>query len=181
MVRLVTAYLSIVAFSVVTPVSSAQDLSTQEDFLRNIYPSFSALEYFGSAQVIFKGDGAEELGLDVVELTDFLRLKYKNTFAGFPYRNIIDNPSPNLFEQLSDDDFSGRIGSLVATVWIVGTDYPIAYHIELRAGSFNSAREYSDAALGYGSKENVPATVKTALSDMMDDLAITFLKVRGEL
>jgi len=63
----------------------------------------------------------------------------------------------------------------------VGDDYPIAYYVSINAGNYLNAKEYENAFLGYGSKRNILDTVKKCISELIDDLAISFFKARGEL
>jgi hypothetical protein len=42
-------------------------------------------------------------------------------------------------------------------------------------------REYQAAILGYGSRLNVPDSVRKSIAQLVDDLAITFFKARSEL
>ncbi|MCD4779265.1 MAG: hypothetical protein K8S27_01770 [Candidatus Omnitrophica bacterium] len=69
------------------------------------------------------------------------------------------------------------------TVWTVGDDYPIAYHVEINACNFNSTcqKEYRNAYLGYVSKRNVKIVIKESISELVDDFAVAFFKARGEL
>ena len=147
-----------------------------DDFLRIVYSDFLTIESFGHIRVVLEGEDAEKIGLDSDKLTDFLKLRFKNNFATIQYKYqwkaIIES---------DDEDFQSSIGTLYVTVWIVGTDYPIAYHIEIGARAFSGDGGFENAVLGYGSKDNVEETVKTSIAGMVEELAVLFFKVRGEL
>lgn len=126
--------------------------------------------------VSFEGDDAKKIGLDDKELTDFARLKFKNNFAGIQFTDR----SKDLLEIFKDEKQKSTIGSINIRVWIVGDNFPIAYHIEIKAGGI-SQPSYLNAVLGYGSKQNVPDTVKTTIEKFIEGFAIDFFKVRKEL
>jgi hypothetical protein len=145
--------------------------------LQLTYPDFPTLESFAKIEVVFEGEDAKKIGLDSDELTDLLRLKFKNNFAGIPYKDA----GEEFVEKNDDEGYMSSTGMLFVQVWITGTDYPVAYHIEISAGSLKNPEQYETAVLGYGSKDNVPDVVKKAINDMVEQLAITFFKARGEL
>ena len=83
-------------------------------------------------QVRLRGDDAARIGLRERELTDFLRLRFRNSFAATPFRSrqFRDVPPPEL----------AATGLLWCDVWTVGTDYPVAYHVECQLGSYERPR-----------------------------------------
>jgi len=155
----------------------AEDGEFNIEFFQVIYSGFLSIESFGEIRVIFEGEDAEKIGLDEDELSDFLRLKFKNNFAEIPYKEEPDES----FEILQDEELQSKIGSFVVTVWIVGTDQPIAYHMTARVDSWEFERGWENAVLGYGNKATVPETVKTTITEWVEEAAIMFFKVRGEL
>lgn len=138
------------------------------------YSGFKTIDSFGMVNVSLQGS-AEKIGLKKEELTDYLRLRFKNSFAGLPYKE------EDLFKIYQDATKSGKTGVINVTVWTVGDDYPIAYHIAIAAGNLAEPRQYETALLGYGSNKNVPDTVRKGISDLTDDLAVAFFKARSEL
>jgi hypothetical protein len=151
----------------------AQDkTSIDEQFDRLIYEDFKKIKIFGPLIVLFEGD-AEKIGLNKNDLTDFLKLKVKNNFAGFQIKTIDRSDL--------EKSISPTIGRIVVSVWVVGTDYPVAFHIEIQAGSLNKFDIYEKAILGYGSKNNVPNTIKKVIGDLIEAFAIKFYKVRSEI
>ncbi len=89
-----------------------------------LYQSFREIKIIDKVftVVYYIGDDAEKIGLDEVELGDYLRLKIKNNFA-----NI----------KLEDRDYdkytSRQVGWVFFRVWVTGENYPVAYHFK---GSF---------------------------------------------
>ncbi len=69
-------------------VFAESDVLSQLD--RNKYSSFKTIESFKIIKCIFRGNGAEKNGLSKEDLTDFIRLKFENNMAGFPYKEMTD-------------------------------------------------------------------------------------------
>lgn len=162
--------LSIFLF-LVGPVFAKEEPSLEE-FL---YGGFKTVQTFGHVDVQISGD-AEKIGLNKNELKDLLLLKFKNNFADIPYKE-----DPNWPQKVKDKELAQKVGIIYMKVWIVGDDYPIAYHLSFDAGNLSSVRFYEDALLGYGNRENVPETVKKTIDQFVERVAITFFKVRGDL
>lgn len=139
------------------------------------YSEFKTIESFGLINVSVEGS-AGTIGLKKEDLTDFLRLRFKNSFAGMGFKE-----PKNLWETFEDKEKGKKIGSIHVKVWTVGDEYPIAYHIAISAGNLANTRQYESAILGYGSKRNVPDSVRESISKLIDDLAVAFFKARNEL
>ena len=159
----------------------AQEKKTwsQKDIAKLIYRDFRPVTHFGSIWVVFVAGGdAKQIGMSEDELTDLVKLRFKNAFAAVPYRAESDER----IERLSFSETEGpKVGRLWCRVWVVGNDYPIAYHVQCRAGTFKEREIWADAALGYGSKQNVPASVRATLNRMLEKLAVDFFTARDEL
>lgn len=123
-------------------------------------------------------EDAKKIGLDEDELTDYLRLKVKNNFANIRMEEVD-------FSKNNTKSFKQQVGSLHLNVWVVGDNYPVAYH--LRYVFFTSDYSEGDSSiwdtkwLGYGSKDNISDIIKSNIDKTIQDLAILFFKVRGEL
>ncbi|MFN7712990.1 MAG: hypothetical protein ACK5OI_11490 [Curvibacter sp.] len=139
------------------------------------YSGFKTMDSFGLISVSVQGS-AEKIGLKKEDLTDFLRLRFKNSFAGIGFKEPKD-----LWESIEDNDKGKKIGNIHVKVWTVGDDYPIAYHIAINAGNLTNTRQYESSILGYGSKRNVPDSVRESISKLVEDLAVAFFKARNEL
>lgn len=139
------------------------------------YKGFKTVKSFGFVSVSIMGD-ARKIGLKEDELSNYLRLKFKNNFADIPYKKASYND-----KIFNNKEQRNSIGSIHIKVWTIGDDYPIAYHLSIRAGNYTDFGIYTNAILGYGSKENVPETVKKLITELVEELAISFFKARGAL
>lgn len=137
-----------------------------------LYGPLKQIEYFGFIHVHIKNAGDQKLGMSSEDLTDFLKLRYKNNFANVAYRD-----EGNLLGVQNAD----RVGYLWCGVWTVGTDFPVAYHVECKCGSMSNPTTLTDAVLGYGNKKNVPESIRQALDSMVSKFAIQFFKTRKEM
>lgn len=149
----------------------SEGLSRYEEVM---YRGFRDVKSFGAIWVRVRED-AEKIGLRPDELADLVKLRYKNNFAGLPFKK------KGIEDFGLDDTTRKQYGFIDVEVWVVGDDYPIAYHIELDAGTWAKPSIYTDAALGYGNKSSVPKTAREIISGMVERLAIKFFAIRGEL
>ncbi len=140
-----------------------------------VYSGFKTIDRFGMINVNL-GGSAEKIGLKKVELTDYLRLRFKNNFSGISFKEPED-----FAKLLQDKEMQKKIGTIHVKVWTVGDEFPIAYHIAINSGNFERARQYETAILGYGSKRNVPESVRQSITELVEELAVAFFKARGEL
>lgn len=146
------------------------------DYEKDYFKAFLDIKTFDKDDIVvyFTGDGAEKIGLDAGKLTDYLRLRVKNNFSDIGF----DNYELDLNE----------VGFIRVRVWVVGKSYPIAFFTDAEFISYdiiNGITELKKIArteqLGYGSKDNVPDKIKNLIGDMVEELAILFYEVRGEL
>jgi hypothetical protein len=160
------------AFSV-----SAQAQESPEDYQRRfdalMYGDLRKVEYFGFIHAHIKNDESARIGITESEMTDFLKLRFKNNFGSTPYKDL----GSKLLEQKNPES----IGYLWCGVWTVGDDFPIAYHVECKGGSLSKPTILTDAVLGYGNKRNVPEAIKKSIDGMLAQFAVRFFKTRGEL
>lgn len=149
---------------------------TQQDFEKEVnefsYRHLKNIEYFGIIHVRLKNAESNKIGLNEGDLTDYLKLRYKNNFANIPFRDLRSNLA---------DFTKEKVGLLLCSVWTVGDDYPIAFHVECKAGPAGNPSILTDAYLGYGNKRNVPDTIKKVLDEIVSGIAIRFYKARGEM
>jgi len=147
--------------------------NTDNSWMDIFYGELKEIEYFNFIYVHIEGEDGEKIGLNKESLTKYAILKFKNNFAYINYKDI-DLPYD------AADSEKKKVGRLWFRVWLVGDDYPIAYHFKCKAGNyFRYCWEYEN--LGYGSKENVPDTIKKIISEVIEKLAIDFFTVRGEM
>lgn len=161
--------------------SSVHAASTVEEVKidRFRYQDILDVKQFWLIDVTLDGT-AEKIGLSREELRDFLRLRYANLFTGFPLKEMPRDekgyPSADIVER--------EWALLSVTIWTVGTEYPVAYHMELKITKFRGGMYgYHDAALGYASAKDIVngRIVRDALSSMMERAAATLLKIQGKM
>lgn len=171
MIRLLLIVLSVCLPAVAHAQQKQQDFEKlMNDFL---YGGLKKIESFGFIHVHVKNADDNRLGLKSEELTDYLKLRYKNNFANVAFTDQS--------KHLGDIKNNDRTGYLWCGVWTVGDDFPVAYHVECKAGSFENPTILSDTVLGYGNKRNVPETIKKSIDEIISRFAIQFYKTRGEM
>jgi len=57
----------------------------------------------------------------------------------------------------------------------------VAYHVEIRFGTMERDRIYTDEVLGYGNSKVAQEKVKQVLDNMITQCAIKYFKLRGEM
>jgi len=72
------------------------------------------------------------------------------------------------------------VGNITIRVWVVGKEYPLAYHVRLDAGNFSNPSIWSEEVLGHGSSKTVPAAIHKILDEMMRMFSRVFFQVRGQ-
>lgn len=163
----------ILSLFIISPVSHAEE--KKPSFESIIYSGFKTIKSFASIGVYLKGS-AEKIELNKEDLTNFLRLRFKNNFAEIKFE---ETDFDTIWKK--DDTKKAEHGNISINVWTVGDDYPIAFHIEITAGNYKNFNVYDTAILGYDSKRNIGATVKQSISELVDDLAVSFFTAREEL
>ncbi len=157
----------------VPTTASAELTQNQRDQL--FYGAFKKIERFGYIKVVLLGT-AEKLELDDADLNDLLRLRFKNNFAGMKYEDVL---VPYTLSQ--DDSVKASVGTLRCAVWTVREGYPVAFHVQCEVGNFYKGSIWNNSVLGVGTKEHAKTSVKRAINELIDDAAVKFFKVRGEM
>jgi len=142
-----------------------------------LYGDFSEIETFGYIHVKVQGDRAVMMGLNSQELTDFAKLKYKNNFSGIEYQEITAAES-SIFQE---EERAKKVGSIWFRIWIEGEGVPIVYYIECKAGNYENYEMWSDETLGICDEKEINQIVRTEINRMIENFAVTFFKVRGEI
>lgn len=109
---------------------------------------------------------AQQLGLNLQELIDFAKLRLKNNISNI---SILKHAS-----------YSDSTTWVILTVWTVGDDYPVAYHIQISCGPIRGGSTFDHAFLGYDSKEGIKKAIKESFDQLITPFAIAFYKGRGE-
>ena len=165
----------LVFFSILFIGSALGSEKEKPSFESYIYSGFKSIESFSSLRVYFNGT-AKDIGLNKDELTNFLKLRFKNSFAGTAYQQTDFKKIMN-----ESDAQKSKRGVIEIKIWTVGNDYPIAFHIEISSGNYSNFEQYKTAFLGYSSKEKIFESVKKSITELVDDLAVSYFKARGEL
>ena len=83
---------------------------------------------------------------------------------------------------IEGEDVSMRdTGQATLSVWTVGDDNPIAYHLRIEAGSLHAITVYDSEVLGYSGRRRFPADLDVAVRGLVREFANEFMSVRGEL
>lgn len=167
--------ITLIFLSVLLVSASAQAEQNNPYVESYLYSGFKTIKNFSSIDVYLRGT-AEEIGLSKEDLTNYLRLRFKNSFANTSYKKTS-------FEKIMEENKEKQSdrGDISIIVWTVGDDYPIAFHIEISAGNYSNLGQYETAILGYGSEQKITESVKESISELVDDLAIAYFKARGEI
>jgi hypothetical protein len=164
--------MKIAAFVFFCLLTSPAFALTDDELQKYQYRPLVPIEKFGWIKVTTYGT-AEDIGLHSNELTDLLRLRFKNNFAGTKYESFEGN-YPTASEQ-------PLVGSLWCSVWTIENKYPIPFHIKCGMGPLSNTETWHNEILGVGDKSRVPERVKRFLNELAEEAAIAFLKARGEM
>ena len=164
-------FIAIMVFSV-TCVAGAQ-----KSIADILYGDFAEIDSFGYIYVKVQGDRASIIGLNSDELTDYAKLRYKNNFSGVEYQEITTEESV-IFQE---EEKAKKAGSIWFRIWIAGDKSPIAYYIECKAGNYDNYEMWSDEVLGICDEKEISQIVRNEINRMIENFAIVFFKVRGEI
>jgi hypothetical protein len=113
-------------------------------------------------------------------LEEFLRLRFTNLFTGFALKSL-----PRDERGLPKDDIVEREWAYLSIgIWTVGTDYPVAYHVELKIHRYRGGSGgYEDASLGYASAKAIKneRIIKDTISEMLERAAAKLMKIQGKI
>ena len=112
---------------------------------------------------------AEGIGLDSHTLDGFLETKFLQNF-GFLQSDFAFDKTYETWE----------IGLFECEAWTVGSNYPIAFHVQCAGGSMDEPRHWRTATLGYGPKERILDMVKTIIDSIVDEYATFVQKARSK-
>ena len=155
------------------PIYIKADELSPELFLHGgkaYFGGLESLERFVAVSVSVEGS-ADKIGLDKNFLTDYARLRFRNSFSDMNLEKtikIIDEQRP-------------KTGIVYIKIKTFGNDYPIAYYVSCNAITFSSEFLLELSCLGVTSKNDAPNTIRDAISNLMDRLAIRFFKDKGKM
>jgi len=150
-----------------------------------LYRDLINVKYVYAITLQFDGT-AEELGIDQ-GLSDFLTLKFKNTFTGYELR-----PFPKDAKWYRDAQGNGQYIGLDKNewayvnfrIWTVSQKQTVAYHIRLEIKRLLGGDSYyQNEVLDLTSARELTQTrlLKDTLSDMMERAATEIMKLQGKL
>lgn len=140
------------------------------------FSEFRDITKFVSIEVQTAGS-AEKIGLKPAALTDVARSAFRSSFNGLPFEDVT-------VRSLEGTERPNQLGFLTCDVWTVGEEFVVAYHVDCNAGHYLSNKVlgtvWNHALLGYGPKDQIPDTIQRGLRNLIQKLAATFFKARGE-
>jgi len=127
------------------------------------------IKRFTEPTILLRGT-AEEIGLDSRTLDSFLEMKFLQNFAFLQ--------SDFAFDKIYE---TWEIGLFECEAWTVGSNYPIAFHVQCAGGSMDEPKHWRSATLGYGPKEKIVEMVKKTLDSIIEEYATFVQKVRVKI
>jgi len=162
-----------------SPLVLAQGGSNSEltdEEIELFYGLFKEVDRFGLISLTLIGS-AEKIGLNEESLTKYLDEKFRACFCNTKYEDLTQNPA-KLAAAIAKRD--NKIGIITFRVWVIGEDYPLAYHVRCDAGTFENPSIWTEEVLGHGSKSSAPGAIQEIINELMQVLAENFLKARGD-
>lgn len=160
----------------------------EDSLTKALYPGFKKIKLLGVAVSFPHEKVAEKVGLDAYELMKYTRLRVKNNFANIKLGN--SNTKGRFSGKNVDSYTDEQLGNIKLRVFIIGTDYPIAYHIRCRfllgknvGDGFRFYNKYiwELEMMGISNKDEILNAVKKGIDGLIEVLATDFFTVRGEL
>lgn len=111
----------------------------------------------------------KELGLDAESLAVRERVE-----EALPHMMFVDG--------IESDEVSLRdTGQVMLRVWTMGTETPMAYHLEIAAGPLSDPSIYASETLGVTGRTRFRDDLEEAIEALVRRFALLFMGVRGEL
>jgi len=173
-IAFISILMPLISFAQENETIESGDLSVIESWK---YRELGRIGKFSQIDVNFHGS-AEEIGLDLVELTNYARLLFGNIFEGVKYESLssMNKSSRNMLEEEPEKN-----GILIFNVWTEGGGYPIAYFVECRGGSYRNIDIWTLRHLGVSSPKSIRSDVKESINECIADFAEIFFTIKGEL
>jgi hypothetical protein len=140
---------------------------SKETIRESEYRPAREIKRFTEPTILLRGT-AEDIGLDSRTLDSFLEMKFLQNFAFLQ--------SVFAFDKTYE---TWEIGLFECEVWTVGSNYPIAFHVQCAGGSMDEPRHWRTATLGYGPKGKIVEMVKSTLDSIVEDYATFVQKAHG--
>jgi len=170
--------LCILNLSAQTGNTSISDLNLKTNKL--LYENLLTVKKFNGI-LVYADPNSRRLGINMDDMTNFVKLKFVNLFAGFPIESIFKGSDETWKKNLT----SGEYATCSISIRTVGADYPVAYYIraEITRCGIDGSRILHSDTLGYGPKEQLiqGRLLKDAIADILEDLAGKFLKLHDKI
>jgi len=172
---------------------------TDDGFIRMMYSGLKDIEnlysvsvnIYGNEDIFENGKNMGILSDDDEEiynrkyrsdnLSDYLKLRIKNNMGDI---NILTDSEANdfysEFDGYSKENLK-KYGRFNIRIWLIGDNYPIAYHVKANFGTFLNNNLWSDEYLGYSNSNNIKKVSKEIINKIVEGVSITYLKVKGEM
>jgi len=137
------------------------------------------IQFFSKIILIFTTENEVKIGLNKKKLNEFLKLRYKNNFSNFPYKQLNENEFSNFALSEGENEIREFLGVIIVKIFTVGSDYPIAYHINLSAGNLSQTL-FEAEYLGIDSADTIEKAIKNSIRQLVESLANDFFKARSK-
>jgi hypothetical protein len=142
---------------------------SKETLRESEYRPAREIKRFPEPTILLRGT-AEEIGLDSRTLDSFLEMRFLHNFA-FLQNDFAFDKTYQTWE----------IGLFECEAWTVGSNYPIAFHVQCVGGSMDEPKHWRSATLGYGPKDKIVEMVKKTLDSIVEEYATFVQKARGKI
>jgi len=166
--RLSTVHQRNAGFLTVLVKGEARPDPSKDTMQGSDYRPAREIKKFIEPTILLRGTAAE-IGLDSRTLDTFLEKQFLQDFAFIQ--------SDFAFDKTYE---TWEIGLFECEVWTVGSNYPIAFHVQCTGGSMDEPRHWRNATLGYGPKDKIVEMVKKTIDSIVDDYATFVQKARGK-
>ena len=166
--RLSTVHQRNAGFLTVLVKGEARPDPSKDTMQGSDYRPAREIKRFIEPTILLRGTAAE-IGLDSRTLDTFIEKQFLQDFAFLQ--------SDFAFDKTYE---TWEIGLFECEVWTVGSNYPIAFHVQCTGGSMDEPRHWRNATLGYGPKDKIVEMVKKTIDSIVDDYATFVQKARGK-
>jgi len=166
--RLSTVHQRNAGFLTVLVKGEARPDPSKDTMQGSDYRPAREIKRFIEPTILLRGTAAE-IGLDSRTLDTFIEKQFLQDFAFLQ--------SDFAFDKTYE---TWEIGLFECEVWTVGSNYPIAFHVQCTGGSMDEPRHWRNATLGYGPKDKIVEMVKKTIDSIVDEYATFVQKARGK-
>jgi hypothetical protein len=156
-------------FSAILARDETRPEPSKETLRESEYRPAREIKRFPEPTILLRGT-AEEIGLDSRTLDSFLEMRFLHNFA-FLQNDFAFDKTYQTWE----------IGLFECEAWTVGSNYPIAFHVQCVGGSMDEPKHWRSATLGYGPKDKIVEMVKKTLDSIVEEYATFVQKARGKI